>query len=150
MADNPTDLSKLHDIVVPDAVSWWPLAPGWWVLIITLAGGLLLFGVQRLRRWRADAYRRSALVALEAARSTTEISRLLRRVALAFTPRESIAALHDDEWIRWLGEQSPLPVPPEIEETLTQAPYSEQGSEAATDTLRQFAGQWIRHHRRPC
>ena len=29
----PNPLDQLADIHLPDPVSWWPLAPGWWMLL---------------------------------------------------------------------------------------------------------------------
>ena len=31
--NDPGSLQNLNDIVLPAPVPWWPLAPGWWVLI---------------------------------------------------------------------------------------------------------------------
>jgi len=60
---DPASLDNLHDIIVPDPVSVWPLAPGWyglgWVLLIALA-----FWVwSRMRQRRLNRYRREALAA---------------------------------------------------------------------------------------
>ena len=39
-------LSQLRDIHTPDPISWWPLAPGWWIL-----AGLVIIGLVFLIRW---------------------------------------------------------------------------------------------------
>ena len=36
---NPTDLSQLRDIHLPEAVPWWPPAPGWWMLFALVIAG---------------------------------------------------------------------------------------------------------------
>ncbi|MBT3527943.1 MAG: DUF4381 domain-containing protein, partial [Porticoccaceae bacterium] len=33
-------LAELRGIHLPDPISWWPLAPGWWVLIVIFIAGL--------------------------------------------------------------------------------------------------------------
>ena len=35
---NPDLVSQLRDIHAAPAVSWWPPAPGWWVLALLTAG----------------------------------------------------------------------------------------------------------------
>ncbi|MDC0000311.1 DUF4381 domain-containing protein [Porticoccaceae bacterium] len=57
-------LAQLRDIHLPETVSWWPLAPGWWVLIILLGlvTGWIIF--KSVQRKRANLYRRQALAKL--------------------------------------------------------------------------------------
>ena len=44
---DPTSLlDQLAPLRVPDPVGWWPLAPGWWLVIMLACVGLLL-----LARW---------------------------------------------------------------------------------------------------
>ncbi|WP_368857999.1 DUF4381 domain-containing protein, partial [Thermolongibacillus altinsuensis] len=43
-------LDGLHDVIVPSQVSWWPLAPIWWVIIATL---LLAIGYLSYTLYRA-------------------------------------------------------------------------------------------------
>jgi len=40
----PKDLSSLHDIHLPEAIGWWPLAPGWYLLTAAIAIACLLIG----------------------------------------------------------------------------------------------------------
>jgi hypothetical protein len=101
---NETSLSRLHDIVVPPAVPFWPPAPGWYIV-----GGLLLMIVVAasaclLRRWRRNAYRREALGALRNLDEPEGISPLLKRTALAAWPREQVASLSGEQWHRFLAD----------------------------------------------
>ena len=43
---DPSEI-PIRDLHLPEAIGWWPLAPGWWVLIVLLGIGLLLL----LRKW---------------------------------------------------------------------------------------------------
>ena len=86
----PLDL-PLRDIHLPEPVSWWPPAPGWWLL----AGLLILLAVGALLVWRwyrRGRLGRSARRALERVfvdyrhhgepqRLLRELSVLLRRIA---------------------------------------------------------------------
>jgi len=103
----------LRGLHLPEAVGWWPLAPGWWLLIAAavIAAGLLLRAWLRHRVHAAA--RRKALRQLEESRSAyayhgnpvtlgAEVSELLRRTMLAYAPRAEVAGLTGDEWLDWL------------------------------------------------
>lgn len=117
MNDLDTVVSKLHDIHEPAAVSFWPLAPGWWTLLgLLVAVPLLILGLRALRR-RARPARREALRELhqlredyakhgDALRAVSEISVLIRRACLARYPRADVAGLTGDAWLTFLDETS--------------------------------------------
>ena len=103
----------LRDLHLPDPVSWWPLAPGWWLLLLLFAASLVWGLVVLYRRWQANAPRRFAL--RELARFEAEylehrnpvmlgrqLSGLLRRGMLAYAPRRQIAGLTGEDWLQWL------------------------------------------------
>jgi len=102
---DPASLSRLHDIVVPDPVPFWPPAPGWYPVLAVLAAALVLLLWRRVRRWRHDAYRREAVAALElVARSGdwAELAEVMKRTALAVFPRASVASLSGEAWLTFL------------------------------------------------
>src|SRR6516164_6756645 len=104
MNTNLISLDRLHDVVAPSPVAWWPPAPGWcWVV----AGVVLLLFVLLVKlfiAWQHDCYRREALAefALQEAALKDPARRaaalpalweLLKRTALAAYPREQVAML---------------------------------------------------------
>jgi len=111
-------LSALRDIHLPEPVSFWPLAPGWWVL----AGLVVLsaVGAYVLVRRRRRGLRRAALDELELllarfreTRDTSTLasglSMLVRRFALLRFPRADVAALHGEEWTEFLEHNTRRP-----------------------------------------
>lgn len=98
---DPTDLSNLRDIVVPPDVSFWPPAPGWWVVGAACAVAAGFATVAVVRHWQRNAYRREALRALESA-DGRDISAILKRAALAAFPREQAASLNGVAWLAFL------------------------------------------------
>jgi len=105
----------LRDLHLPPDISWWPLAPGWWVLLAILAVGLGWLLYQSLLRWRAGKPRRTALrqlVQLKKAyrqsgntqRLGIDLSELLRRAMLAYAPRSEVAGLAGERWLDWLDQ----------------------------------------------
>jgi Domain of unknown function (DUF4381) len=145
MNQDAASLDRLHDIVMPPTVPWWPPAPGWYVLAAIILGLLLVLVLRLWLRWRATAYRREAIRALDSASDPAEIAALLRRTALAESSRSEIAALHGNAWVDWLAARSPEPVTPAIREQLVMGAYapSVQSDPAA---LRAWATRWIASH----
>jgi hypothetical protein len=106
-------LIPLRDLHLPDAVGWWPLAPGWWLLVAVLLVALAYGLHAAYRRWRHNAPRRYALRELKRVRSEydrgidsvtlgKELSELLRRAMLAYAPRNEVAGLTGETWLEWL------------------------------------------------
>lgn len=111
----------LRDLHLPADIGWWPLAPGWWLLLALLVALLAVAAWRAFQRWRADRARRVALAQLALLKRDFEdkgdvvglardLSELLRRGLLAYAPRQSIAGLTGDDWLRWLdrGLEQPL------------------------------------------
>lgn len=110
-------LAHLKDIHLPEAISWWPLAPGWYVvmlLIVLLIIGFVYFMHKRylnalaknqaldLLNTYKDQYEKDHNAQLASAR----ISELLRRVALVYFSRSDVASLHGDSWVEFLNQTS--------------------------------------------
>jgi len=103
----------LRGLHLPEPVGWWPLAPGWWLLIAALVVASALLIRAWLKRRARSAARRRALRQLEESRSAyayhgnpvtlgAEVSELLRRTMLAYAPRAEVAGLTGDAWLAWL------------------------------------------------
>ncbi len=105
----------LRDLHLPEAVSWWPPAPGWWFLFALALAGLVYLGYRQWRQWRYNAARRIALAELARLKHDYEqgadtltlakaLSELLRRGMLAYAPRAEMAGLTGDRWLAWLDQ----------------------------------------------
>ena len=155
-------LAALRDIHLPEAVSLWPLAPGWWVLLALLAA-CIAAGAIGWRRRRRSA-RRAALLLLaevedsfrtdgDTRRLAVSLSSLLRRVALLRFPRRDVASLHGEGWTSFLRAGAnrvgfPADVARALEERLYQPAHPDRparlGDRAAADAWIAAAGAWIR------
>ena len=106
-------LASLRDWHLPEPVSWWPPAVGWW-LVAGLVLILFAVGLGRWRRYRRrTAPARAALAELRAlaagldsplddGRFASAVSALLRRLALARYPRAQVAGLVGLQWLDFL------------------------------------------------
>ncbi|MDT8387105.1 MAG: DUF4381 domain-containing protein [Thiogranum sp.] len=144
----------LRDIHLPEPVSWWPPAPGWWLLLILLAllGAL---GYALYRRHRRRALQRSAQQALRdiaarwqqsgnAAQLASELSILLRRLCLSRFPREQVAGLTGSAWLQRLDSELPGEhFTSGIGRALIEAPYAAE-VRVDGDALLQLCERWIR------
>jgi hypothetical protein len=108
-------LEQLYDITGIDYISWWPLAPGSWVI---LALALILVGIVYWRRrayqrsWKGEAWRAltaldSQLVGSNAQETAGALSVLLRRVAMHCSTRAECAGLEGQDWLGWLTTKDP-------------------------------------------
>ena len=106
-------LEGLHDIALPEPVSWMPQTIGWYVVGAVVLGLAVWAAVAFYRRRQANRYRRAALAELadieakvhdpaEHAAALGAIPVLVKRVALSCTPREAVASLTGDPWLQWL------------------------------------------------
>lgn len=147
-------LEKMHDIKGPGPVSWWPLAPGWW-LLAGVGATLLAFMIYWLiRRVKQNRYRKEALSLLDtiaadpAQHSVADLNAVLKRTALHAYPRErpDIARGYGEPWVHWLNDKCKKPV---INGTaaraLAQGAYS-RSSDAPLDELLEASRQWVKLH----
>ncbi len=108
-------LEKLHEIVLPEPVSSMPQTTGWYVVfgLILVVVGYWVYG--RLRRFRANRYRRLALAELSViegeleqpenrSKALSEIPVLLKRAALSAFPRSEVASLSGERWLAFLDK----------------------------------------------
>lgn len=105
----------LRDLHLPEAIGFWPLAPGWWILIALAAAGVAYLLYKQFLKWRWNAARRLALRELSRVRNEFEsgadaltlgkqLSELVRRSMLAYAPRGEVAGLTGDNWLAWLDQ----------------------------------------------
>ena len=151
---DPASLSGLADIVELPPVPVWPPAPGWWVVGAVVAAALLAYAIRARVRYRANAYRRSALailhdIAVDDA-APTRVAALLKRTAIAGMGREAVAGLSGEEWVAWLNGRVGRPLFSDQAARLLAELMYRPGvtpDQAATTELIRAAQAWIRRHR---
>ncbi len=110
----------LRDLHLPDPTGWWPLAMGWWFVIVLLVIGLvcLLRRAWQRRKFYAPmryALREFAVIEADylqhrnAVVLAKQLSELLRRGMLAYAPRDEVAGLTGERWLEWLDRDLPVP-----------------------------------------
>jgi len=105
---------QLRDIHLPDPVSWWPPAPGWWVLVALIILSFLavraFLKIHKARRVRVAALKELELLSTgftqmqDAHHLVKALSVLLRRICLSYYPRFDVAGLTGEAWLRFLDQ----------------------------------------------
>ena len=109
--ENP--LVNLKDIHLPPPVSFWPPAPGWWILAVLLISSLFIGGVLFYRQHKKRKPKTEALRILKDLQilyqnskdevvSLRNLSNLLRRTALTFYDNDEVASLQGSSWLEFL------------------------------------------------
>lgn len=126
---NPDLLSQLRDIHTPAPVGWWPLAPGWWILLI-----LIIIGIAALIVWLRSKRKRVTAIS-ESLRQLKQLPdsggkqelvtllQLFRRAALVYHSREQVAAISLDQLAQSLAEQHGLHLSSSSLELMRDAQY---------------------------
>jgi Domain of unknown function (DUF4381) len=153
-------LAQLKDIHLPAPVGVLPLAPGWWVIIITFTLIVLYSGFYTLRYyWRRRAVKR-ALKMLERFKLIYKkegdvvviaghLSALLRRVAIAYYPRNFVAGLKGQDWVDFLDRNSKKANFNQHRELLIKIPYQYKSNVSLTPLFSQCE-LWINERGRKC
>lgn len=107
----PDLMALMHDLVLPEPVSWMPQTVGWQILAVWLGVVAGIYLIDGIRRYRRDRYRREAIRLLDQVDISTptagfQIASLLKRTALAVYPRRQVASLYGEQWANFLLETS--------------------------------------------
>ncbi len=147
-------VTQLIDIYGLDPASWWPPAPGWWLVAALFVLGLaalprllpLLAKARKKRRprWQRDAQRRlhnlrRRAASQEGKETASELSELLRRIAMARFGRAACAGLSGQGWLDWLHEKDPTGFDWQSNgRPLLELPYAPDGYLGDTERLQQL------------
>ncbi len=107
----------LRDIHLPDSILWWPLAPGWWMLIVLVVIVALSIFVYKKTYYNRKLNKNIKLELAQhfnqykndhnAQQFIKQVSALLRRVSLYKFKQESVAKLHGTAWLEFLDSKLP-------------------------------------------
>ncbi len=144
----------LADIIQPDPVGLWPLAPGWWLLMV-ISIALLTALVILLRKYlQARKLRTQALSLLDGARQNyqaggdasdycRDINQVLKRYWRHYNSDPAIMTADGDRWVTLLNHQcSSIVFHERLADALAHGPYRKI-ARLNPDVIDQAARQWI-------
>lgn len=97
-------LDGLHDVIVPSQVSWWPLAPIWWVIIaiLLLAIGYLSYTLYQAYQFK-KAKRHAILLSNQYEDDAQQLHILIKRLVLHYYA-QSAASQGTKQWCNTLNK----------------------------------------------
>ena len=147
-------LDNLHDIIVPPAIGFFPLAPGWYIVLLLLLSLLFHFGYRYYQAYKKEQYRRDAQNELEALNdknreNSIALLGLAKRVGISAYGRESIAKLYGNMWWDFMQNHSKVSVGLELRASIEKLLYNEDTAfdESVFDAVFLMVSQWIETHK---
>lgn len=100
----PNPLSELQPIALPPEPGIWPLAIGWWLLIIILVFLVYISVATLVKRRKFWAVKRQGLSQARTLTDHSQLNHLLKRVALHYYPAHRVAGLNGQGWSDFLNQ----------------------------------------------
>lgn len=103
-------MAAFKDLQMPDAVSWWPLAWGWWVIIaiaLIILAALIYALIKHQQQKRAKKQAIKLINQLPDTTTSIALNQLLKQVMLSYYPRQQVAQLSGNAWLAFLVAQLP-------------------------------------------
>ncbi|MCK8044053.1 DUF4381 domain-containing protein [Shewanella sp. 1CM18E] len=144
---NPA-LAGLQDIQTPAEIGLWPFAYGYWIALILILSCIAVTIIWYKNRRKIHAAKNAALteltkLELQNEQFVYEVSAILKRAALSYSPRSQVAQLSGNDWYKWLNEQVSTPQD-ELCELLAKRFQANAFSDADKTQLRNCAERWIK------
>ena len=156
---NPLDQLRANHL--PDPVSFWPPAIGWWILALLVLILLVAAGYWLTRYWLRNRYRKQGCLQADTLymkyqqhknprQFAHDCNRLLKQVALHAYPQQNIAALHGSKWLQFLATTGRNQQFTEKEgQALGEGRFTPRGTQddpSDVTTLHRLTQSWIRKH----
>lgn len=143
-------LEQLKDIHLPAEVSWWPLAFGWWCLIVLVLVALMVSIYWLVKRRKRSQAKREALAEIQSLSEQSshwpaQMNSVLKRVAMHYFSAESVAALYGERWSQFLASHMPVDATEQFLETLMALQNAQYSIDQNLDfeTAKQSIEAWI-------
>ena len=151
----------IDEIILPNTISWWPIAPGWQALGFIATLYLVVKAGRLAIRWWHNRYRREVLRQLSSlqrevgSRLQDVVSVLpyyIRVTALQAYPRQDVASLSGDDWLTFLDTHYSGPsfsggIGEKLLAVAYLPPEKWQLGEKESHALIEMSRHWIAKHR---
>ena len=156
-------LEQLRDIRMPEAASWWPPAPGWWIVAALVVAGVFLVIRFLRRRSLEKQYRKEAHQLLDDLYASWQEDRddrafasrahqLLRRIVIHHVGRDGVARITGRAFIDRANMLSTAMLSEQTSSLLTELSYRPDADaevEFEIDRVRREIEAWLERLERP-
>lgn len=147
---------QLRDVHLPAEVSWWPLAYGWWILIVLSALGVTALIYYFFRNRKQNAYRHSAIRELNIAYTLCQqkndvaaylqsANAILKRSVLHFSKQHDAASQSGQAWLNTLARSTSGELSLELKDALASQVYR-ANAQADINLVHRELCNWLRTH----
>jgi hypothetical protein len=157
MQNNPLD--QLRDIHLPEPISWWPLAPGWWFVIILVIGIFVWLSLTLVKRNRLNLYRRQAIAKLNMIDQDTAVNSKQKLTTVIATLKQAVNTAYPDyhfssqnlvTFLKFTGSTCSQPIFMQIPDNIENYLYGTESNEhSLKETLENILTDskiWIKNH----
>lgn len=149
-------LAQLRDIQLPDAISPWPPAPGWWIMTLFIIVVIFALIYWLKKTWDKRRYRQAALQQLNNLKTYVDqpnvylqhLNSLLKRTAITAMPTALVAPLNGQQWLLFLDRSgSTTQFTQGVGKVLASGPYQPIVDKINIDELESLCQEWIKKHK---
>jgi hypothetical protein len=153
--NNIDPLQQLRDVHLPEAVSAWPPAYGWWLLATAIVILLSIIVRYVWAAYQRRAFLRESIIILQAmplkkgltpSQKLHHCNDVLKRCAIELYPLDNVATLSGEQWLHFLNTHSRKPLFENIDDWLSLW-YKQDVSITLCDDFIQRSEQWLRQQR---
>lgn len=148
-------LAQMKDVQLPEPVSWWPLAIGWWLLALMVIVTIVSASVYLYKRHQHNRYRALAIAELAFAFKQWQslandhayimsANNVLKRAVRTFNP--SVVNQFADAWVDSLDSHTDNTLSAEARHALALQCYQAQVSADIPKLHREFS-LWLKQHK---
>lgn len=100
-------LAQLKDIHLPEQVNQWPIAIGWWLLLLAIVGiSIFVFNkIMKKRKLVKVIKQAKTRLSAEQELSSKEIIATLKWTCMHYFSRNEVAALHSTDLLNYLADK---------------------------------------------
>ncbi|MGO2011100.1 MAG: DUF4381 domain-containing protein [Pseudoalteromonas sp.] len=101
-------LDGLHDVIAPNQVHWWPLAPAWWALIVLILMAIIGLGYYLYKRSQFIKAKRHAVeLSQQLGNDPQQLHVLIKRLVLHYYNPQA-ASSETQKWCQTLKALSDI------------------------------------------